>query len=167
MNYGAPLRCCGLPGSSCEVCGRSSSALQRVSIEGSLLLVCPSCLSRLGSRAVIVREEKKAVERRVVKAKGGLEGFDLAADFGERVRRAREARGWSEAALAQRLRVGVDVIRRIESGKFKPPLQLARSIERVLKVKLLVPTEEEGLEATGRPGPVTFGDVVVVRRGEE
>jgi len=145
LNYGAPLRCCGLPGSSCEVCGRSSSALQRVSIEGSLLLVCPSCLSRLGSRAVIVREERKAVERRVVKVKGGLEGFDLAADFGERV----------------------DVIRRIESGRFKPPLQLARSIERVLKVKLLVPTEEEGLEATGRPGPVTFGDVVVVRRGEE
>jgi ribosome-binding protein aMBF1 (putative translation factor) len=72
-----------LPGSSCEVCGRSSSALQRVSIEGSLLLVCPSCLSRLGSRAVIVREERKAVDRRGVMVPGGVEGGELAAEFGE------------------------------------------------------------------------------------
>ncbi len=152
---------------SCEICGRPSSVLHKVSVEGSLLHVCSSCFSRLGSRAIAVVEErrvaKRRVERRVVDR---LEGFDLVEDFGERVRRAREARGWSEAALAQRLRVSVDVIRRIESGKFKPPLQLARSLESILKVKLITSTEEE-FEATGEPGPLTFGDVVVVRRGEE
>jgi putative transcription factor len=156
-----------LPGSSCEVCGRSSNSLQRVSIEGSLLLVCPSCLSRLGSRAVIVWEERRrVVERRVRRARDRLGDVDLVEDFGERVRRAREARGWSEAALAQRLKVSVDVVRRIESGKLKPSLQLARSLESILKVKLLIPAEE-GLEAVGELRPLTFGDVVVVRRGEE
>jgi len=116
-----------------------------------------------------VFEERKAVERRVGRAGGRvsmLEGVDLVEDFGERVRRAREARGWSEAALAQRLKVSVDVVRRIESGKLKPSLQLARSLESILKVKLLVPTEEEP-EAVGELRPLTFGDVGIVRRGEE
>ncbi len=96
-----------------------------------------------------------------------MEGFDLVEDFGERVRKARESRGWSEAALAQRLKVSVDVIRKIESGKLKPPLQLARSLENILKVKLITSTEEEELEATGKPESITLGDIVVVRRGEK
>ncbi len=116
-------------------------------------------------RAVVVREEGRVVERKVVRVRDRFEGFDLVEDFGDRIRKAREARGWSEAVLAQKLRVSVDVVRRIESGKLKPSIQLARNIESVLKIKLIVPTEEG--EATGELGPVTFGDIVVVRRGEE
>ncbi len=160
-----------MPSSTCEICGRSSSTLHKVSIEGSSLLICSLCLSKLGSRAIIVREERRAgerkVERKATRVKDRLEGFDLVEDFGERVRKARESRGWSEAALAQRLKVSVDVIRKIESGKLKPPLQLARSLENILKVKLITSTEEEELEATGKPESITLGDIVVVRRGEK
>jgi len=163
----------GNPG-YCEVCGVFSQELWEVSVEGSTMLLCSRCLSKLGPRATIV-EASRAVGATTAKAKPvkpsraerrPLESFDIVEDYGERVRRAREARGWSEAVLAQKLRVSVDVVRRIESGKFKPPIDLARKLESLLKVKLLVPLEVEEFES-GKPEALTFGDIVVVRRGEE
>lgn len=153
----------------CEVCGKPSSDLQEVSIEDSIVLVCPNCLVKLkqSAKPVVKVESKASVRRERPRVRRELlESFDIVDDYGERVRRAREARGWSEAVLAQKLRVSVDVVRRIEAGKYKPSLDLARRIESILKVKLLVPTEIEEFSG-GKLEPLTLGDVVVVRRGEE
>ena len=45
-----------------------------------------------------------------------------------RVRELREARGWSQAALGERLGVSRQTINSIETGKYDPSLPLALSL---------------------------------------
>lgn len=160
-------------GGVCEICGMRAGKLYRVSFEGAEISVCPVCASKLGPRASPVERErvepkpKPQARPKVARQGGFLESYDIVEDFGARIRRAREERGWNMDVLARKLKISVDLLRKIESGKYKPPLNLAKTIEGVLKVKLIVPTEyeEEGY-GKGSTG-ATLGDVVVVRRGEE
>ncbi|MEM0496659.1 MAG: multiprotein bridging factor aMBF1 [Acidilobaceae archaeon] len=157
----------------CEICGVKAENLYRVLIDESEFNICARCLSKLGSKAIIITQQERREEKKPkAKAKPVKtyppEGYDLVEDFGERVKRAREERGWSEKVLAQKLRVSIDVIRRIESGKYKPTIHLARSLENILKIKLLTPTEEAEEEVISKPDKVTLGDIVVIRkRGEK
>ncbi|MEM1927697.1 MAG: multiprotein bridging factor aMBF1 [Acidilobaceae archaeon] len=156
----------------CEICGKSVEKTVRARVDEAELRICPACLERLGRRAVVVREEKREtpprqLTRQTSRARS-VESLDLVEGYGDLVRRAREKRGLTVEALAQRLRVSAEVVRRIESEKYKPPIDLAKRIERVLGVKILVATEEEPLlEEKPYSRGATLGEVVVVRREEE
>jgi len=60
------------------------------------------------------------------------------------------------------------VIRRIEDGALIPPIDLARKLERILKVKLVEVVAEERPSGTGVGGSwePTLGDVAIFREGE-
>lgn len=70
------------------------------------------------------------------------EDLDLIEDFGEVVRTARIKMGLTQEDLAKQLNEKLATIKKIESGEFKPPITLARKLERFLKIKLLEPVEE-------------------------
>jgi putative transcriptional regulator len=53
---------------------------------------------------------------------------EAADDMKNRVRELRSARGWSQADLADRLRVSRQTINAIETGKYDPSLPLAFKI---------------------------------------
>ncbi len=96
---------------------------------------------------------------------GGIEKYEVVEDYAVRVRRARERLGLSQKELAQKVRVGENVIKRIEAGTLVPPIDLARRLERVLGVKLLEPVAEE-YEEEGGGGEefyLTLGDVAELR----
>ncbi|MEN2999997.1 MAG: multiprotein bridging factor aMBF1 [Acidilobaceae archaeon] len=150
----------------CDICGAPAESLRKVKIEDIEVNACPRCASKLGSRAVVPAPQKKEEKAQKPKPRPRMENFDIVADYAQRIRKAREERGWSEAVLAQRLRVSADLVRKMESGKYKPTIELAKSIEEVLKVKLLAPPEDLE-EEYGKPGKVTLGDIVVIRKGEE
>ncbi len=108
---------------------------------------------------------KPRTRRRRGTGLGLVERYEVVEDYAERVRRARERLGLSQKELAQRVKVGENVIRRIESGSLVPPVDLAMRLERVLGVKLLEPVveeEEEALEDTGE-FHLTLGDVAELR----
>lgn len=75
--------------------------------------------------------------------------MEYAEDFGELVKEARIRMGWTQEDLARQLNEKLTIIKKIEAGEFHPPLDLARRIERVLKIRILVPPEE-GLEELSR-----------------
>jgi len=69
--------------------------------------------------------------------------------FGDRVRRAREARGWSQVELAKRAQVDASWINRIESGvRHNITLPAAQRIAQVLHVSLdvLVDRDDDASE---------------------
>jgi putative transcription factor len=138
------------------------------------MILCASCylrLSRSGRARLVTRHREESLEKsleriRRIERRRRVEEYELVEDYAERIRGAREARGWTTAALAQRLRISESLLRKIEQGKMKPSIDLARRIESVLRIKLLEPAEyEEELES--EEFYPTLGDVVVIRRDED
>ncbi len=72
-----------------------------------------------------------------------VEDVEYVEDFGRIIREAREKMGLTQEDLAQQLNEKSTIIRKIEAGEFNPPIELMRKIEKLLKVKLIVPVEEE------------------------
>ena len=96
------------------------------------------------------------------------ESLELVEDLGLRVRQARERLGLSQEDLGRRVGEKASLIRKIETGKMTPSLMLARRLEHVLRVKLIVPASEPVVPASPPPHRLTLGDIVQIkRRGRE
>ncbi len=156
----------------CELCGSPTGGRPyRALVDGVEMILCASCylkLSRTG-RAVLVSQKKprKSLARPRRPRRLPLEAYDIVDDYYERIREAREARGWSTAVLAQKLRISESMLRKIEQGKLKPSIDLAKRMEKVLRIKLLEPLEDSEEYEYGGSTTVTLGDIVVVDSDEE
>ena len=165
----------------CEMCGRPIRRKDAhiVYIDGVKLLLCPDCYNKVVRRNIGVRikevRKTKPQPKTLARPKPRrekLEGLEVVEDFAVRIRRARERLGWTQRVLAESVRESEKVIKRIESNRLTPTIELARKLEKALNIKLLEPTVESGLEgslSTGRyPGKeLTLGDVVSIRRGRK
>jgi len=74
------------------------------------------------------------------------EDLELVEDFGELIRKARIRLGLTQQDLAAQLNEKITVIKKIEAGQLRPSIQLAKKLEKFLKIRLLVPVEEESIE---------------------
>lgn len=160
----------------CEACGAPIAGRPYYAIvDGAEMILCASCylrLSRSGRARLVTRHREESLEKsleriRRIERKRRVDEYELVEDYAERIRGAREARGWTTAALAQKLRISESLLRKIEQGKMKPSIDLARRIESVLKIKLLEPAEYEDEEVESEEFYPTLGDVVVIRRDED
>ena len=87
---------------------------------------------------------------------------ELATDYDDRIRRAREDRGLSQSDLAQELNEKASLIRKLERGETLPSDAVQSKLERFLDVSLTgggVPDEEEW-SSDSDTGGTTLGDVV-------
>jgi len=161
----------------CEMCGK---AIERrlakiVYVEGAKLTLCPSCHARVSSR--LVSEAPKTpvggkqglttIERRSSKPKEVVkEEYEVVEDYADRIRRAREALGWSQKVLAEAVKESENVIKRLESGRLVPTIDLARRLEKVLNIRLLEPVVDvfpSGGTTDKVVKELTLGDVVNVK----
>lgn len=156
----------------CEVCGREvgKNECRKVVVEGSVLTVCPQCYARLvgqGKARPFVEEKRQQPARQAPRPLKPRvrEEFEVVEDYAKRIREARERLGWTQQVLAQKVRESENIIKRIEAGKLKPGLDLARRLEKVLGVKLLEPVVDEGASATGGGSDdLTIGDLIKLKR---
>jgi len=169
----------------CELCGQKIVGKTfKVAVEGVTLTVCQTCYMKFLSRKplkhvtvfpYITRKPLRAVQTRTPtyqrkpsatrKIRSSLEyEYEVVEDYAERIRKARENLGWSSEVLAQKVREKESVIRRIESGKLKPTLELARKLEKILKISLLEPTVLEYTVRGRFKEDLTLGDIVVIRK---
>lgn len=95
--------------------------------------------------------------------------YELVEDYAQRIRSARERLGWSVSMLAEKVKESVTTIKRIESGKLRPTIDLAKRLEEVLRIKLLVPSVEEelGPRKAHTKKYVTLGEIVAIRGVEQ
>ena len=92
-----------------------------------------------------------------------VERYEFVDDLGNVVRKAREARFLTREQLAEMVGEKVSTIRRIENDELKPSFELARKLEKVLKVKLLVEATDEVFERVvtrAQRRGLTIGDVL-------
>jgi len=143
-------------------------------VDGVEMVLCASCYMKLlrsgRAKPLKRREPPRRVAQRIPKARSlSIAEYEIVDDYYDRIRTAREERGLSTKELAMKLRISESLLRKIEQGKIKPSIDLAKRMEKLLGIKLLVPTEEpEGpVGSEGEENYPTLGDIVVVRRDED
>jgi putative transcription factor len=157
----------------CDICGakivgRPYFAL----VDGVEMVLCASCFLKLSKsgRAKLIRvgEPKEEPTKKIRKRVTGKTVYEVVEDYAERIATARIKKGLSTKDLAAKLRISENVLRKIEQGRFKPSIDLARKMERILGIKLVEPTEEpEEEEFEAKEELPTLGDIVVVRRDKK
>jgi len=159
----------------CELCGAEVPRTKLVSIEGTTLSVCPSCVKfgdeshvplkkRPGVPPDIIRRLEARKRRMTTRDIYTTEGEEvLAEDFAERIRRARETRGWKQAELGAKINERVSIVAKVESGVMVPPDNLVRKLEKALEIKLKEKLQPTGAKkAAGPSRPLTLGDLMKV-----
>jgi len=87
---------------------------------------------------------------------------ELAQDYDERIRRARENEGLSQADLANELNEKASLVRKIERGDTLPSDDLQDKLERYFDIRLTggASGEDGEWEGGSSTGEYTLGDVV-------
>ena len=159
----------------CELCGADVPRLKNVAIDATILSVCADC-SRFGDEVstpalrqstmppIIAQRletrQRRMTPRDVFTQAGELE---LAEDFPQRIRQAREARGWKQADLGAKSNERVSVIAKLESGTISPGDALVRKLERELGIKLKERVEPVAVKKQATGSGVTLGDLIKMR----
>ncbi|MHA1370293.1 MAG: multiprotein bridging factor aMBF1 [Promethearchaeota archaeon] len=150
----------------CEICGNIIKGLGvKIKVEGVVMTVCDAC-SDLGEKVRIKTgsrylsdslNKRNKISKTVKKPKVmnarmtrrpthkkrelEIEKLELVDDYIAVIKRARGRMTLEE--FANRLNEKASVIQKIETKKLKPTIKLARKIEKLFHVKLLVNTDED------------------------
>ena len=172
----------------CEMCGADEASLTTTKVEGAELELCSSCTdfgtevrdestgSGGGKYSTSSSTGKSSSSSGSSGGSSGSSGssggstrprdmFDdmdeIATDYDDQIRNARESRGLSQEELADQLNEKASLIRKLERGDTLPTDEVQRKLERELDVSLV---EGESVEDAdwdgGDSGTMTLGDVV-------
>ena len=117
-------------------------------VDGAILHVCSAC-KKYGKEVDVKYGKIEEVKRPKTTTKP-LYDEEIVDDYNIILRKYREERGLTQEEMAKLLNIKVSTYRSIEEGKIKPTIDLAKKIERILKVKLTrkVALFEEGENKT-------------------
>lgn len=87
---------------------------------------------------------------------------EVAQDYDERIRNARESKGLTQEELAKQLNEKASLIRKLERGDVLPSDSIQRKLERKLGINLSMGGSDDDTEWSGgsSTGGTTLGDVV-------
>ncbi len=162
----------------CEICGsKIVGKAYQVIIDRAKLVVCEKCAKTLKAPKYELTPSKTTTtkptptpsvrytppRRRMPRL---TPEYEIVEDFAERIKEAREAMGLTRELLARMVGEKVSTIKRIEDGTLVPTIDLARKLERVLKIVLVVETlpSIESEEYKTRKYELTLGDIVELKR---
>lgn len=153
----------------CELCG-SEGKIYRAEIEGSILNVCEKC-ARFGR--VIGAVEEAVVEKKAKKKKEIVEVAKapeeeilevVVPDIGKRIKAKREELGLEQEDFGKLFGLKESIVHKIETGEFKPNIEMARKFERALGLKLVEEYKESGAGARVATEGLTLGDVLKLKK---
>jgi len=143
----------------CEMCGAEEAGFL-ILIEGAKLYVCGRC----AKHGKVLSAPAPLPQRRVAFERERPE-IDIVADFGSRIKEARERMKIERKVLAELVNEKESFLERIEGEKTIPNESLAVRLERALGIKLFEEVKEEHVVIKkDKKGGLTLGDVVVVKK---
>jgi len=146
----------------CDMCGKEEQLVDAI-VEGSMLSVCSRCAKHGNIIAVVKNQEPVRQYAPELIAETEIEIGECA----KQVKKAREKKGLTQKKLAQALAEKESVIHRIESGKIKPTVNVAKKLEQFLGIKIVEeftpePTEVKRLNL--RDPELTIGDLISLKK---
>jgi putative transcription factor len=143
----------------CEICGRDTDDLYEVNVEGAAMLACAKCAKVRGKprRQQLGSAGEKNPPRPAAAA--SAEEAELVDNYGEVIRKAREALGLPMKVLAERISEKESTLVRIEKQRVPPTEKERRKIERELGIRLLAKAEDKKVAAgPRRDEPISLWD---------
>ena len=168
----------------CEMCGAETSSPKTVKVEGAELDVCDNCAdfgtevqtqdtSSTSTKYSTSSSSSTSSTSDSSSSGGGSsrtrrsDMFDdmdeLAQDYDDRIRNARESTGLSQEDLAKELNEKASLIRKLERGDILPSDDVQTKLERELDISLSAGGsggEDEEWSGGSSTGGTTLGDVV-------
>jgi putative transcription factor len=145
----------------CILCGKKTKELVKVEVEGAEIEVCKNCALTGNFKT---KEEEKIYQP--IKRKAILpisEDFEFIQNYGEIIKKAREAKGLSRKEFAKIIAEKESMIKRIEEERAIPYEKLKEKIEKFLGIKLLQKYEEKIKRKEKTESELTIGDVVEIK----
>ncbi|MFW9836339.1 MAG: multiprotein bridging factor aMBF1 [Candidatus Thorarchaeota archaeon] len=167
---------------------------RNVTIEGASMLVCPQCASKFGGPSTSSESRLSSTPKTRPSWTGGpekqtpsssgprrvsapkpkprtrsgvlIDDMELIEDYAQKIRTARQKKGYSQEELAQKIGERISTLQSIESGRLKPTGKTIRGLERELDISLLEAVGTSPIKVSksrSSAGP-TLGDRVVVKR---
>jgi len=153
---------------TCEICGRKG-VKAIVLVEGARLTACGGCAR--GKKILYFLEEREAPGGPVeVPRKRTEETEEIADDYAERIKKARQKMGLSTAVVAERINEMESYLDRIERGKITPTFAVAKKLEKELNIKLIEKVQPSIAPSAGgskRFSEPTLGDMLEGQKKEE
>ena len=157
----------------CDMCS-SPEAVYRIELEGSLLNVCERCASygRVISKIRVEETPKKKIKKadisKETQAKTEKESETLQTivpNYAQLIKDKREKIGLKQKELAKKIAEKESVVHKLESGRMKPDIALARKLEKFLKIRLVEEVElsDVNLNSEKKQGltdTLTIGDLI-------
>ncbi|SEO77927.1 putative transcription factor [Halogranum amylolyticum] len=168
----------------CEMCGADKPSLTTTKVEGAELQLCDSCKdfgTEVRTESASSTSTKYSTSSSKTDQSSGSSGssssssdgstrrrrdmFDdmdeIAADYDERIRAAREKQGLSQEDLAGQLNEKASLIRKLERGDTLPSDDVQKKLEKKLGISLTEGSSDEDADWSGGSSTTTtLGDVV-------
>lgn len=154
---------------NCDLCGKEAE-LYLTEVEGTRLSVCHGC-SKYGEviKKIILEspKEKKKKQARLVRLPEKEIIQLVVPNYAGMIRNKREKLGLKQKDLAKNISEKESRMSKIESGVMEPSINLARKLEKFLKVKLVEEHEvvPEAKKAA-KTEAVTIGDIIKFKKKE-
>ena len=155
---------------NCDLCGKVVENLNRTLIEGVELDVCPEC-SKFGKVIAPARRfgKEEFIRDRIQKIQNIQPKEEkielLVEDYAELIKKRRESMGLSQKDFAIKINEKESVMHKIETGALEPQLELAKKLEKFLKIKLIEEHEESHEKfKKSKEDRFTLGDFIKVKK---
>jgi putative transcription factor len=153
----------------CEMCGKTIGT-RRYLVDGTTMNL-GTCCARYGTPmdqaapAGSPAAMQQGLERRAAKQTRrdvyADTAEDLVADYGRRIREAREVKGWTHEQLGNKVSARVPELHKIEANQLRPSDEVARRMEKELGIKLFEKVEVGAGAASSKPAAgLTLGDLL-------
>ncbi len=142
---------------SCDVCGKQSSDMYSVLLEGARMIVCEKC-SR-GNKIIAKIESGQGSSTKSHVGRQKEDEVEVVEDYGDIIRKARESTGLNIDQFAMKINERASGLRRVEEGRTLPTVQLTEKLEKELGIKLTAPAEKSQKSAViSKDEPITLWD---------
>lgn len=141
------------------MCGRQGG-LVTADVEGVEMTVCQNC-SKFGT--VKRRAETAHVSQKKMHKE---QPFMVISNYASVLRQAREKQELSQEDFARFLQEKESIVAKWEQGRMQPSVEVARKLEKILGVSLVVEDVEQSFEKENknRTDGFTLGDFIKVRK---
>ncbi len=149
----------------CEICGKQTSVLNIIELEGAHVAVCERCAT--GKYVIDTMGDEKPARKKSAQTGSETEEDEIVSDYGNIIRKARESMNMPLKVLGEIINEKESTLFRVEKGKMLPDAKLTKKLEKELGIKLTAKATTVSNVKIGRSEPVTLGEAAIKKEKKQ